>query len=498
MKSFIAVCERWIVAIWRVVPAGLFALASVGAVAQFALKHAPGFGAVAWASWVLTLVACVLLLVWSRKHGREKSTTLLAILGIAVAIRLILFFSLSDFPQVADRLFFLHFVTKWAEGGDHALRVLSHEDFDFPLWVGRAWPFAYPAARIFGADVAVRAVQIIQIILAVALVAGSWSLARRSGLAAAPAAMLAAIAPPLTWQTLEFAYQFQGTALILAAFLLLSRIAGALGAGRRPWIFSAVLGAAIFVMHLQSGLDLLVMAVLIAVTFVMGWRVTAWSQRMRTAVFLVLVPLVVSMPLGRAFDAWLHARDEGRLSSNFIGHMAMGWNTVTWGEYYGEVVAVDRRTPPERKTQVMLDFIKREMRDKPVDVFVKLPVIKLIKLYQVGAASGIEEALHNAGRPVWSEIFRGSRVAFALFLLPLAVLGARRFFSGPFDPLRVALGLFLLGTTTAYTFFSETSPRYSFYLLPVLTLCAAAAFAPRRGEDARLDSPETGCDAENH
>jgi hypothetical protein len=466
--------------LFRIIPASFLALAAGGAFAQFFLKHVSDFGPVDWCAWFLALLVSAGI-CWVLADGRWSThRTLLVILAAVAVSRLALLSLIPDFPQLADRRFFLDFLNRWAAGGDGELRRLSWESYDFPVWLGRAWPFAYPLVSLFGAR-AVLALQLAQVALLVLFCRGIWALARRTGSSPAAATALAAVAPPAIWQVLEFAYHIQIAVFLLCAFLVFARIADGLKEGRRPWASALALGCLLFLLHLQAGLDLVMVAVFLCTAVVMGLDARTWPARGRIAAFVLLIPLAVAAPAGRAFDAWMQARNEGRLASGFLVRVAVGLNTENWGEYTDSLVSLDWETPAGRKNRVMGDYIARQIRENLFDVMVKLPVVKLVKLYQLGAATGIEEALKHTCHP-WSwRVFRGCRVAFALFLLPVAAWGALRFFREPLDPIRTALGFYLVGMTAAYTFLIETSPRYAFYLLFALALCAAEAFVPRPG-----------------
>ena len=178
------------------------------------------------------------------------------------------------------------------------------------------------------------------------------------------------------------------------------------------------------------------------------------------------------VPCSKVADAWLAKRDIGKLNSGFIMHMAIGWNLVTWGEFYLPVEALDSQTPPELKKKVMLGYIQRQIQEHPFDALVRLPFVKAIKLFQLGASGDIEGKFGAAGQAHWVAVFKAARLFFAPVVLLLAAIGCWRFLRSA-NPERVMWGLLVLDFTTAYTFFSETSPHYSIYFQFVLLACAA-------------------------
>ena len=451
------------------------ALGALASLAQFVAKHAATLGGLGWLSFVgcATVLAMLLRLCFCGPGFGGERRTAAAVIGGSFALKLALVVYWRNFPQTADRLFLLQFVDSWVSGGGAALRQLSRDVFDYPLWTGRAWPFLYPVRVLFPQHF-VFATQVLNCFLSTALVAGIFQLTRRFVARPLVPLALASASPAFIWSVLDYGYQFQGALLIVAALMLMRKILDGSPFGARVPVCmcSVALGVLFFVLHLQQGLDLIVAALLAASAAYAGMTRRSWRHGSRLAVFLVVIPLTMSMPMSRAADSYFRSCDEGHLSSSFIGHAALGWNLVTWGEYYGPVVALDKATPPEKKNAVMMGFIRDQIRGRPFDAFVKLPFVKIIKLFQLGAATGIEETFAEDNSPRWVALFRGTRLLFAPVVLALAALGAMRFFRNG-DTERIAWGLLVIGLVVAYTFFSETSPRYSFYFQFVLLACAA-------------------------
>ena len=120
----------------------------------------------------------------------------------------------------------------------------------------------------------------------------------------------------------------------------------------------------------------------------------------------------------------------------------------------------------------MASYIQKQIREHPFDALVRLPVAKVIKLFQLGASTGMEETFEEAGHPRWGKGFKAIRFVFAPIVLLLAAIGSRRFL-GSVELERLTWVLLVFDFTVAYVFFSEVSPVYSFYCQFVLLACAA-------------------------
>lgn len=453
----------------------LLVLAGFANLARFATKHATSIGiadAIAMISFAGTLVA---LMWWCRQaapvaNERRAVTVLLA---SSFLLKLFLAFSLGHIPQTADRLFTAQFIDRWVEGGSAALRALSWEYYDYPLWSGRAWPFLYPVRVWMGSESFIMASLLFNAFISTLLCGCVYLVLRPHIRRPLIPLVFAVTSTPYTWQVIEYGYQYQGGLFLLTGIYILNEFNRKLdtGFGHLCWL---VAGQALvyFLLFLQQGLELVLAAVSLVFAVYTGISSRSWKVLGRMLMVCLILPLVISYPSIQPVKSYFERHDEGRLSSHFIGHMAMGWNLVTWGEYHGPVVALDRRTPLEQKNQVMKEYLMEQITSRPFDALVKLPVIKLIKLFQVGAASGAEENLDAANEERWLMIAKATRIVYAPVLLFLAAIGCVRFFVRNGDAV-FSWALLVLAFVFAYTFFSETSPRYSFFFLFVLIACAS-------------------------
>lgn len=463
--------------LWLMLAAALSAcvlLGFGGAVARFLLKHAGSLGA-GWGIAIAYVAVAAGLLVWSwRAQGRHATRTwLFFVLAVSALVRLALVLLYRDLPQTADRLFILEFVDRWVRDGDTALRQMSHEYYDYPLWTGRAWPVLYPLRVLFPGSF-VLATQLANVVLSTALIAAVFAVVRSAcgPRMARLAAAFTALSPAFAFSVLDYGYQFQGALLVLATLACMAAAIRRTGQGRRAMLPAGLLVPLLFLLHLQQGLDLLLLAVAagaVALSILLGrgWRVSG-----RLALWL-LAPALLAAPFSRMADAWFQARDEARMSSHLIGHAALGWNLVTWGEFHGTYLELDRSAPRDRKGPTMTRAVLSNIRLEPVRTLAMLPAVKIVKFMQVGAATGIEEAFQEAGAVRGALALRATRVVYALLLLAAAAIGTFALIRRPRVGARMLWALFLAGTLAAYTFMSETSPRYSFYVHFVIAAAAA-------------------------
>ena len=448
------------------------ALASIG---QFLLKHFAHLGLVGWGSLIIYASGFAALVYYcTQQHSDTAEWKLVGwMLTLTFALKLACVIAWAHFPQSGDRFYLMQFVDRWAAGGDAALQQLSLEVHDYPVWSGRAWPFLYPLRALAPSNF-IFVTQVFNCVLSTALLAAIYGLTR--GLVTRPLLplALAAVSPVFYWSVLEYGYRCQGLLLLLTALALLRFFLRG-SAASRSWLallMSILLGLTLFLLHLQRGLDLVVISVLIITLAYAVWQQNFAKSIFRLVLLTLLLPIAIMVPCSKVADAWLAKRDIGKLNSGFIMHMAIGWNLVTWGEFYLPVEALDSQTPPELKKKVMLGYIQRQIQEHPFDALVRLPFVKAIKLFQLGASGDIEGKFGAAGQAHWVAVFKAARLFFAPVVLLLAAIGCWRFLRSA-NPERVMWGLLVLDFTTAYTFFSETSPHYSIYFQFVLLACAA-------------------------
>jgi hypothetical protein len=454
----------------------LLALAAVASVAQSILKNFLKLGVIGWGALLIYAVAIAVLVRFGTRPRTHACERKLAgwILGVTFLLKLGLVVAWSDLSQGGDRLSLLQFADRWASGGDVALRQLSRTVYDYPLHVSRISVLLYPLRILFSTRF-VLATQVLNCVLSTAILASIYGLCRRLVTRPLLPLVLAALSPAFSWSVLDYGdttYRFQG-ALLLLATLALGRFIPPVSESAR-WrapLLSVFLGLTLFLLHLQQGLDLVVVALLLVSLLFSAWQQPR-RQLFRLALLTLILPVAIMLPLSKAADNWIAQRDDGKLNSGFIGHLAIGWNLVTWGEFYGPLVTLDLQTPPDQKKEVMLGYIKKQIREHPFNALVRLPLVKGIKLFQLGANSGAEGQFEKAGQARWAAIVRATRLVFAPVVLLLAALGSCRFLRLA-RPESMTWILLVLDFTTAYVLFSEVSPVYSIYFQFVLLVCAA-------------------------
>lgn len=455
--------------------ATLLTISAIASVWQFLLKHFAHLGLIGWVSLTVYAVGFAALVFFCAQPHSDASERKLVgwTLALTFLLKLLCVMVWSHFPQSGDRVYLMQFVDRWASGGDAALQQLSREVHDYPVWSGRAWPFLYPLRVLFPTHF-VFATQVFNCVLSTALLAAIYGLTR--GLVTRPLIplALAAISPVFYWSVLEYGYRCQGLLLLLTAlaflrFFLRGNTSTQL---RLELLMSILLGLTLFLLHLQRGLDFVVISLLIITLAYAAWQQKNSRSIFRLVLLTLILPVAMMVPFSKVADAWLAKRDIGKLNSGFIMHMAIGWNLVTWGEFYLPVEVLDSQTPPALKKKVMLGYIQQQIQEHPFDALVRLPLVKAIKLFQLGSSGDIEGKFSEAGQAHWAAVFKAARLVFAPVVLLLAAIGCWRFLRSA-APERVMWSLLVLDFTTAYTFFSETSPHYSIYFQFVLLACAA-------------------------
>ena len=458
--------------------AALLTLSAIASVTQFFLKYFIKLGAVGWVSLIVYVGAFAILVFFCAQPRTAACERKLAgwIIGLTFLLKLVLVVTWSHLPQRSDGLYLLQFIDRWAIGGDEILRQMSHEIYDWPLWASRAWPFLYPLRILFPTHF-VFATQLFNCLLSTALLAAIYSLTHRLVTRPLLPLAFAAVSPVFYWSVLSYGYRCQGVLLLLAALALIRFfLCGSKPARWRTLLMSVLLGLILFLLHLQQGLDLVVIALLLFTLAYAAWQQHYARHFFRLVLLTLVLPTAIMLPLSRATDNWFAKRNEGKLYGGFIFQMAVGWNLVTWGELYWPVAELDIRTPPEQKTKVMLDYIQQQIREHPFNAIVRLPFVKVIKLFQLGAANATEITFEEMGHAGWAAIFKASRLVFTPIVLLLAAIGSRRFLNSG-EPERMMWILLILDFTAAYTFFCEVSPNYSIFFQFVLLACAAEGVA---------------------
>ena len=454
--------------------AALLGLAGGGAALVLALKHLPLCTPWFVLGGLLVAGAAVVLGRWALKPSgsrRHRRFVFCVLLGSLVLRIVFLGLSAPGYPQTADRLFFRDFIDHWAAGGwrGEGLDPLSSMH-DYRLWASRGWP-QHLGFRLIAPGHHVYLAQLFNAGLGVLILGTIYALARRglSRRRARFALVLAALSPVHLWMALDYTYQFQGAALFALVFGLLVLFLQRERA-LRLWR-GLFLGLVLCGLHLQQGLNWLAMAMAGIPPLI--WMAQGRGKTSLRFGWVVLAPAVLlSVAATRPFDRWIAAHDRRHVYSHAIAQMGIGFNPETGGEFYGPYVEIDRGTPAEAKTETAFRLVFSQIRYNPSDALVRLPIVKMVKYLQLGAATGVEEALQAAGRNRSRDLFRGARVLYAPALLFLAALGLLRMRRGN-KSAATFMACTLLGFGLIYGFITQTSPRYSFYLFPLLATLAA-------------------------
>jgi hypothetical protein len=190
----------------------------------------------------------------------------------------------------------------------------------------------------------------------------------------------------------------------------------------RKALLSLVAGLCLTLMALQRGIHLIAIGTWTAmiVAELLGPR--AFRRNVSSVVFAWLLPLLAVLTTARTFDRWLMSHDEHQLNSMLPAFVARGWCPETGGEYCGRYEQIDRATPPTERNRTMWRLVFSQIRRNPLDVCIRLPILKTAKLFLVGYASNIEESFAMNGSGLLP-FFRGMRLVAAPLFLVFSCLG---------------------------------------------------------------------------
>ena len=328
----------------------------------------------------------------------------------------------------------------------------------------------------FGAD-DVLAFQVLNCFMSAGIVALTFVIGRSffDQAVCRAATLTMALFPLHVFDALTYSSDIPGTLMFMGAIALALR-------NSRKWIWTGgLLGALLFLLRIQRGLDVVLVPLLfllVLVLVIQGKRRTA--ARLAAAIGVALLILV---PAAQVHSEWLHKHDVARFTSDGFGFLARGWNPVTLGEYYNRYEQLEWATPPERKDRECLALVITQIVRQPLFTLGVLPFAKIAKFHLVGYGSGLEQGLAAAGHETVAASYTGLRIFFAPLLLGLALVGVYRAYTDERDSGQLVFLVWVwLAACLGCAVFGESQPRYSHCVHFVFALMAAAGLrqcAPR-------------------
>jgi len=419
---------------------------------------------------------------------------LILIIGLATVARLLVLLTSSRYGQSEDRLIYLHFVETLAKSGLNPQTLFTLSGiYDYYSFLERCFPLALPLRWLFG-TLHVVAFQVVNIVLAAVSTCLFYLIASKvlDTQTVRYALVWYGFFPLRIWNILDYTHQIQGEFYFLMAILLVQRMLETDSLRIRSFLHGIALGVFLFFLHLQKGLDIIVLLFIGLVLMpredpTRKVRIRGWN-----AATGILLAVVLFWPASVAIDHWKDENDGMKLSSGYAGFMARGWSLEKLGEYDGRLEQMDQATPLEQKTKVMFAFPLSQLAYNPFPVAGKLIPAKVLKYFLVGYASGIEEGLMNGGMNLHHDIFQGTRLFFAPLFLLSAAIGCLVLLLKLRNPCFLENLILLLGIALIITvFFGETSPRYGYYFHFILALAAGIFVAVCRNDGIAMVIRET-------
>ena len=433
-----------------------------------------GFGWLFGAGGYLAGVLLLALLV--RKVGRfPEHCVVWGLIAVGASIKLGLAFWAMRFPLHADQGLFHLFVREMVDSrlAPDTMRALSAY-YDYPVWAGRVLPVHYLIRLMAGAG-DIFWVRLLNVGVSSAILAAVYGFSRRL----LPegrrqwAVFLMMVLPFQTMVVTDYSHHLFSSFYFLAGLWCVWELVFRYPKAAHRFSLSLGAGVCLLLMMWQRGTHWIALGtwvILLAWVGLAGTRLRRW---LGIALHVVALPLLVSVPLAKQYDAWLDRHDAHQLNSILPAFMARGWCPESDGEYCGRYEQLDRVTPPGEKSAAMFRLVGSQVRYNPATVCLRFPAMKTAKLFLVGYASNFEESLALAGSKAlpWA---RGMRWAAAPLFLGLALWGCLVLARSPGrHPEWLPVVMAPLVTWGAYVFFGETSPRYSIFCQPFLALLGA-------------------------
>lgn len=455
-------------------------LAGISALVAFGVpvvKYGASLSLVSVFSGMLYLLVVAGIIIWAvlcapRRSGR---VWLWSLILITVMVKTALVFLCRDYLQTGDRATFIRFVDALAIGGlgpDNLASLTAI--FDYRAWLSRAFPVALAICWMFGSQ-HVLFYQLSNVLLSALSVFLFHGLASKllNPARVRAACVIYALFPLRLFYVLEYTHQFQVEFYVLASTLILVQLLSGEGRGFGQWFRAILLGILLFLLRLQIGWDVLVLAALLA-AFAFHLMDPVSRGRRKLLAGLLSTIFVVYWTASAPFDKW--AAQQAFPTSGVPGFMARGWSIEALGEYDGLPEQLELAASPEDKAQTMYAYILSQIYYHPRDVVLKLLPAKMAKYFLVGYATDMDKTFAQSGMPVLGSVFRGMRLFFAPAFLLCVVLGCAGLVRQKERPAAwlpvvllpvIACGVFVL--------FGETSPKYSFYVHAHMTLMAVSA-----------------------
>ncbi len=454
--------------------AGMAALVASGVLLVKYGLQLPLVSAVSGVLYLLILACMVRWAANSRSDGHGR-VWIWALILVTAVVKTALVVLSRNYLQLGDRATFIRFVETLAAAGLGADNLASLTSiFDYRAWLSRAFPVALSVRWLFGSQ-HVFFYQLSNVFLSTLSLYLFYELA--SGLLkparARAACVIYALFPLRLFYVLEYTHQFQVECCVLAASLVLVQLINPENRSAAQWGRAVLLGALLFLLRLQIGWDVIVLTLTAAAFLFTIADPRSRSRRKLLLGWFAAVCMVYGIT-SAPFDRW--AGQHEIPTSGVPGFMARGWSIESLGEYDSLPEHLELAAPSEDRAQTMYAYILSQLYYHPRDVALKLLPAKMAKYFLAGYATDMDETFRRSGMPVTGNIFTGLRLIFApvfLFSVLLGCMGLVRHKGKPLNWLLMALlpvmacGVFVL--------FGETSPKYSFYIHPHMTLIAVSA-----------------------
>jgi len=442
----------------------------------------PEASIIAWSAigYLLVTIAILIGLRWMYRRWGAR-TFLWSVVGLSLLIQLGAILAAQDqLGWAGDAHVFNHYLTRLSESAyaSETLGELS-QNYDYPIWTRRAQPFYY-GLRVWSGPHFAQVIQLFQAGLITLALLLTWRLScllfsRRIGFWAVSLQLVM----PYRWTAcLDLNHHLLGGFYFLAGLWLLAEWVQPQRSRRAGW--GIILGMSMLVplMHLEGGIDTVLGGGLLLVLLLLC---ATGRQPMRKTILgvalLLIWPWLLSNLLLQPLSDHIDQADLHRSSSGTIAFMARGWMPESGGEYSYTYERMDALTPQDDKPAAQAGLLASQAYYNPRVLLFRLLPIKLTKYFLLGYAAGAEEMFDQNGAHRARQIAEGARNAYLLAVLPLMIFGGVLLLPLLRRTKRLCLILPCSLFCIAIVLLGETSPRYSYYLQPLLFMLGALPFA---------------------